>query len=154
MYCGEGVPDYVYEICAANQADTVKPFPAPLGEPMPVDEGGAPKLDACLNREFFTYVALQNATWDSICLEFIALHCVRYYFTAEVSHGFQCLYDNTDGLWDHLSNMWKTVAEYFKDQKNVLGYEIINEPWVRAHPSHASTNRRVGIYYFVCFTLQ
>jgi endoglycosylceramidase len=107
MYCGEGVPDYVYEICEASKADTVKPFPAPLGEPMPTDETGAPALDSCLERDFFTY-----------------------YFTAEVSHGFQCLYDNTEGLWDHLSNMWKTVAEYFKDQENVLGYEIINEPWV------------------------
>ena len=56
-----------------------------------------------------------------------------YYFAAEVSFGFQCLYDNTENLWDSLGAMWRTVAEYFKDEQNVLGYEIINEPWVM-HP--------------------
>ena len=51
-----------------------------------------------------------------------------YYMSAEVGAGFQCLYDNVDGLWDALAGYWVTVASRFSIFDNVIGYELINEP--------------------------
>ena len=33
------------------------------------------------------------------------------------------------GLLDQLAEYWGKVAEEFKDFSNILGYELINEPW-------------------------
>ena len=33
------------------------------------------------------------------------------------------------GLLDSMAGFWSTVAKYFKDDENILGYELINEPW-------------------------
>ena len=38
------------------------------------------------------------------------------------------VYDST-GLQDSLVDFWSTVAKYFKDDEEILGYELINEPW-------------------------
>ena len=32
-------------------------------------------------------------------------------------------------MTDHFAGMWKTLANEFKDQENVIGYELLNEPW-------------------------
>lgn len=31
---------------------------------------------------------------------------------------------------DDFTNFWKKTASVFKDEPNVIGYELINEPWV------------------------
>ena len=116
-FCGEGVPDWVYSKCA--KVYTGKPFPSPVVKtgPYPVDSEGNPELSSCLSKSFFDY-----------------------YLTAEVSAAFQCLYDNQDGLWTSLGNAWSAVAARFKDKPSVLGYEVLNEPWmgdVFKHPSLA-----------------
>ena len=41
----------------------------------------------------------------------------------------QDVYDNTHGGMDALETFWETVASYYKQQHNVLGYELMNEPW-------------------------
>jgi len=53
------------------------------------------------------------------------------YATEEVGQHFQDFYDNVSGVRDAFINMWRKVAQKFntKDYPNVLGYEIINEPW-------------------------
>ena len=33
------------------------------------------------------------------------------------------------GLLDRMGGFWSTVANYFKEDDNILGYELINEPW-------------------------
>jgi endoglycosylceramidase len=114
-FCGEGVPDYVFNICKANEPAETKPFPLPaVNETYPVDAEGNPDLDSCLSRMFATY-----------------------YLSAEVGAGFQCLYDNVDNLWEAFAGYWKTIAARFQSFENVLGYELINEPWagdVYKHP--------------------
>jgi len=42
---------------------------------------------------------------------------------------FQDIYDNNHGMLDDLSAFWAYSAEQFKGYGNVLGYEIINEPF-------------------------
>lgn len=114
-FCGEGVPDYVYETCKQNEPEGTKAFPLPaVKDPLPLDADGNPTLEACLTNMFATY-----------------------YLSAEVGAGFQCLYDNVDNLWDAFAGYWVAVASRFKSFDNVLGYELINEPWagdVYAHP--------------------
>lgn len=61
----------------------------------------------------------------------------NYYLSAEVGAAFQCLWDNVDNLWDAFAGYWVQVARKFSTYDNVLGYELINEPWagdVQKHP--------------------
>ncbi|CAG8570071.1 3279_t:CDS:2 [Ambispora gerdemannii] len=51
------------------------------------------------------------------------------YLSNAVSVAWQNLYDNRNGLLDAFSAQWAYIAQKFKDVDNVLGYEIINEPW-------------------------
>ena len=49
----------------------------------------------------------------------------------------QSLYDNEQGIQDHFAMFWGRVAQKFQDNKYVLGYELLNEPWagdVYRHP--------------------
>ena len=108
-FCGEGLPDYVLDVCtAAYYNGNVPAFPRPVGNSTyPVDENGDPDIDSCLSKGFFDY-----------------------YMSAEVGATFQCLYENVDGLWDSFAAYWTVIATRFKDYRNVLGYELINEPWL------------------------
>jgi endoglycosylceramidase len=106
-FCGEGVPDYVFNICKAAEPAGTKQFPLPaVNTTYPTDADGNPTLEACLSKMFATY-----------------------YLSAEVGAGFQCLYDNVDNLWDAFSGYWVAIAKRFSTFDNVLGYELINEPW-------------------------
>lgn len=106
-FCGEGVPDYVYDLCVKNEPKDTQPFPLPaVNFTYPLDSDGNPSLDSCLTSMFATY-----------------------YMSNEVGYAFQCLYDNVDNLWDALAGYWVTVAKRFSTFENVLGYELINEPW-------------------------
>lgn len=42
------------------------------------------------------------------------------------------MYDNQGGLLDAFSSFWTLVASTFKKHSNLLGYELINEPWAGA----------------------
>ncbi|RUS19835.1 glycoside hydrolase superfamily [Endogone sp. FLAS-F59071] len=46
------------------------------------------------------------------------------------SKAYQDLYSNVNGTLDSFAAFWKLVASTFKDNVNVLGYELMNEPWV------------------------
>lgn len=106
-FCGEGVPDYVYNLCKRNEPEGTKSFPLPaVNATFPVDANGDPTLESCLTHMFATY-----------------------YLSAEVGAGFQCLYDNVENVWDAFAGYWVAVASRFKSFDNVLGYELINEPW-------------------------
>ena len=51
------------------------------------------------------------------------------YISQAVGVAFQYLYDNYAGSMDSMAQFWAKVAGVFKDSSNVLGYELINEPW-------------------------
>lgn len=51
------------------------------------------------------------------------------YFTSICSSAFQQLYKNESGAVDSWSKFWVKIAQTFGSYSNVLGYELINEPW-------------------------
>ncbi|GMI23277.1 hypothetical protein TrRE_jg8245 [Triparma retinervis] len=42
---------------------------------------------------------------------------------------FGDIYHNTHGMRDYWASFWRTVADSFKSNESVLGYELMNEPW-------------------------
>ncbi len=51
------------------------------------------------------------------------------YFTSACSYAFQEFYKNNSGSVDSWSQFWIKIAQTFGSYSNVLGYELINEPW-------------------------
>ena len=51
------------------------------------------------------------------------------YTAPEVASAFSALYTNQDGLMDKFMDFWSVVAERFAANDNVIGYDILNEPW-------------------------
>lgn len=52
-----------------------------------------------------------------------------FYLTYAVNEAFGMLWNNKNKLLDRFETYWSTVAAAFKDNKFVIGYEIMNEPW-------------------------
>ncbi|KAJ3027594.1 UNVERIFIED_CONTAM: hypothetical protein HDU68_003527 [Siphonaria sp. JEL0065] len=101
-FCGEGVPSF-----AAQPREGRFGFPFPLEvKAYPVDEDGIPSEEDCRKHQFHLYQGTQA-----------------------VSEAYQRLYDNYDGLRDSFLAYWKLLAETFLPFKNILGYDLINEPW-------------------------
>ena len=55
------------------------------------------------------------------------------YITPAVSHAFDTFWANDSvsgvNLENNYAQMWEHVADHFKDNPDVVGYEIMNEPW-------------------------
>ena len=51
------------------------------------------------------------------------------YFTQEISHAFESFYENVNGTADDFANFWTIVAKSVKNRNNVVGYELLNEPF-------------------------
>ena len=92
-----------FPLWAFNKSDS---FPAPLPFSIPVDAEGLPNISYCLRHDF-----------------------AEYYFTYDIQNAFEQLYLNYNGLADAMGDMWAIVAQYFKDEPNVIGYELLNEPF-------------------------
>ncbi|ETO20099.1 hypothetical protein RFI_17119 [Reticulomyxa filosa] len=53
------------------------------------------------------------------------------YETYAIGAAAQRMYDNRDNIRDKFaSNFWQRVAKRFKNNPGILGYELINEPWI------------------------
>ncbi|ORW26209.1 endoglycoceramidase, partial [Mycolicibacter nonchromogenicus] len=70
--------------------------------------GGLPNVDAGFPGSYFVSPA-QNYAWDA------------FWANEKAPDGI--------GLQNHYALMWQAVADYFKGDPNVAGYEIMNEPW-------------------------
>jgi endoglycosylceramidase len=51
------------------------------------------------------------------------------YITESCGFAFQCLYDNRNNFADYFELYWSIVANTFSGKTNILGYELLNEPW-------------------------
>lgn len=51
------------------------------------------------------------------------------YFTPPVMRAFDNLWLNNFGLWAEYRDAWAAVAGRFKKKSNVVGYDLLNEPW-------------------------
>lgn len=43
--------------------------------------------------------------------------------------GFKRFYENEDGLFDNYLTYWEKVGQKFKGNDNVIGFDLLNEPW-------------------------
>ena len=101
VLCIEGLPAW------AVNTGSARGFPEPLHKPFVADpKTGMPTDEDCA-----------KFPWSS------------YYFTEATSMAFQNLYKNTDGFLDSYAAFWSKTASGFRDFDNVIGYELINEPW-------------------------
>ncbi|KAJ6445230.1 glycoside hydrolase superfamily [Purpureocillium lavendulum] len=106
QFCGHGAPDW---FAKKGWVSNGKMYPFPLKlSPFPVDEKGFPSPQSiCSTVDWslsYTSVALGNA--------------------------FGRLYNNFDGLGDAFAAYWKRLASQYVATKNVVGYNLLNEPWV------------------------
>ncbi|KAJ1713580.1 glycoside hydrolase superfamily [Aspergillus flavus] len=106
QFCGNGVPDW---FAKKDWVSSGKMYPFPLKTtPFPVDENGFPSPQSlCGSVDWalsYTSVALGNA--------------------------FGRLYNNYDGLGDAFAAYWKKLASEYGKTTNVVGYNLLNEPWV------------------------
>ena len=53
----------------------------------------------------------------------------KLYLSAAVNYAWQRLYDNYDGIRDSFIAQWVKIVSIFKSSQNLLGYDLINEPW-------------------------
>lgn len=60
----------------------------------------------------------------------ISLSVFAAYLTESCGFAFQCLYENRNNFSDYFELYWSIVAKTFSEKTNILGYELINEPWV------------------------
>jgi endoglycosylceramidase len=59
---------------------------------------------------------------------------LNYYLNPAQNHAWEAFWANADapdgvGLQNHYAQSWQAVASYFRDSADVIGYNIINEPW-------------------------
>ncbi|KAI8619624.1 glycoside hydrolase superfamily [Chytriomyces sp. MP71] len=127
-YCGEGIPMWAN----AQTKFNVFSFPVPLSLfPYTLTAAGTPSISDCESKDFAIYQG-----------------------SYEVSLAFQNLWDNANGMRDDFVNYWKVVAKAFLPFKNILGYDIINEPWngdifknpLRADPIYANVHNLQPFY--------
>jgi len=53
----------------------------------------------------------------------------NYLLMPALQRAFDHFFANDGGLQDHYAAAWAHVAQRFKDAPNLLGYELLNEPW-------------------------
>uniref|UniRef100_A0A0X3PNF9 Endoglycoceramidase n=2 Tax=Schistocephalus solidus TaxID=70667 RepID=A0A0X3PNF9_SCHSO len=79
------------------------------------------------------------------------------YTTYACQKAFQCIYDNEKNAWGYWGDFWETVARRFKDKVNVLGYELMNEPFagniftnpLRAIPGYAGRHNILPVFDYL-----
>nr|CAG8558943.1 2139_t:CDS:2 [Entrophospora candida] len=82
-----------------------KAFPFPYGFPTTYDANDVPTGSTC------------KINWPML------------YTTSAVSKAWQNFYDNYKGIRDAFINQWLKIVGLFKDSNNLLGYDLLNEPW-------------------------
>jgi len=101
-FCGEGAADWA----SLNKSTSLR-FPLPLLDKIRFDpETGYPLLADCLKHNFGTF-----------------------YFAAQTCAAFEALYKNEQNIQDEFVAYWHHVVQRLRSEPNIIGYEIINEPF-------------------------
>ena len=101
-FCGDGVPTWLMD-----ELKLYKTFPFPMGKKIKLNATGLPSWDDC-----------NKAQWG------------KYYFSYDVGQTFRELYKVGTKLNKKFTDYWVKVASRFRGNKYVIGYELINEPFV------------------------
>ncbi|GMH56601.1 hypothetical protein TrVE_jg11694 [Triparma verrucosa] len=115
FFCGEGIPTW-----AVRHTESFKDkhgYPFPFDSPMEGDDFyEEPKLN---NAKIPTKTACstkkQGPGWHEP--------------TMASADGYQAFWTNVDGMLEKWGDMWAHVAERFSNRPEVLGIELINEPF-------------------------
>ncbi|KAI9332163.1 glycoside hydrolase superfamily [Zopfochytrium polystomum] len=102
-FCGEGVPLWAAQ--PDKEGDFIFGFPFPVRRPDKLTSDGIPTT-TCSN-----------------------LFYSDLFYSYASGSAYERLYKNHDGLTDAFVEYWKLVARTFLPFKNILGYDLINEPW-------------------------
>ncbi|KAL4454599.1 hypothetical protein ABPG74_021804 [Tetrahymena malaccensis] len=124
-FCGDGIPLWLIPEKEYNH------FPLPIPKKIQFDNETGLPLDCNIATGWGTY-----------------------YFSWDVAEGFEKLYTNYEGRLDLMARFWGKVAQTFKGNPYVLGYELINEPFagnvfknpLLLIPGYADKNRLQGAY--------
>jgi endoglycosylceramidase len=68
------------------------------------------------------------------------------YWTPEVSTVFDRFWANKDRLRDGWADAWKVAAGWWRDQPYLMGYDLLNEPWMGMEWPACLTNGCPGAY--------
>ena len=111
LFCqAHGLPsDYSHGYSSDYNPGGSKAYPQPLYKPTYDPQGHQTNCDGVSKHLF---------GWASC------------YVTYAVGAAAQRLYDNDKGILDRFGEFWKLIASKVKDYPNVLGYELLNEPWL------------------------
>lgn len=132
LYCGNhGLPSaYSHGYSADYDKNGNKAYPSPLLKPK-YDSNG--NLENCAN------VSKKVFGWSSC------------YLTCAIGAASQRLYDNDKGILDRFGVLWKLIASNMQKFSNVIGYELINEPWLGNVPltfeEFVPTNKHWNLWF-------
>ncbi|KAL1917397.1 uncharacterized protein VTP21DRAFT_5053 [Calcarisporiella thermophila] len=103
QFCGGGAPGWI--VHRDWVLDMFK-FPFPIKSPYKVNGSYIPSDKDCGSVDWF-----------------------QYYTSAAVANAFGHWYRNDDGLADAFAAQWARIAQIFGKYDNVIGYDLLNEPW-------------------------
>lgn len=112
--CGEGMPAWMLNMTPDGRYNNSMPLPMPM-----TLHGYTNKSTRCTPTGI-----LKSIGWSS------------FYMTDACGKAFQALYDNVGVLGQAFDLYWDTVSKKFAKKPGVLGYEILNEPWVGDYIRH------------------
>lgn len=123
--CGEGIPTWAYDKAlglVGFDRSGKHAFPHPLPFNITTGVNGYPNLEDCQKYQFFEEgLAFQNiAAWNS-------------------------LYSRTEMHAD-FAFFWGAVAQALQGETSVLGYELLNEPWISSASKFDDTSALWPMY--------
>ena len=108
MYCGNGFPDWAVRVSPA--AEQAAPFPIPV-------LGGDVVYEVDPVTGHIPWYECQRSYWGT------------YYFSVVTGSIFHNFYTDVDGILTAYVDMWSDIATYFAGRSEVVGLDILNEPF-------------------------